>query len=96
MDARKDLLQLTEESQLGRMLELWHDIFDNGGLLFSSKEECYGVWVGHLSFATSIIFRNQPHFLISDPEISAYKVLTFHQMIHLCLDQTIACALVKK
>lgn len=91
---REELPRMTPQEQHNRMTELWQDTLFLGGVLFSSRECCFGVWVGHLSFLTSIKYKNEKMFAIADPEVSAYKLMTFQHMISLCIDPVICCDLV--
>lgn len=82
------LLDLKLDQQFETLHQIWYLILYSGGVLFSSKETLFSSWlIGHLSYCTAQFQNGQMHFLISDPEISSYKLLTVDQMRQYLIDQ---------
>jgi hypothetical protein len=52
-----------------------------GGLFFASQETIFGVQVGHLNGLHAVrLADGSPHFLVGDPEIRRYKLLSVEEM----------------
>jgi hypothetical protein len=61
--------------------ELWHLALSYGGLFFASQETIFGVQVGHLNGLHAVrLADGSPHFLVGDPEIRRYKLLSVEEM----------------
>lgn len=71
-----------DENRKSEILErLWNRVAYLDGALISSREELFfGYWViGHMSYWKAVWIGDQRYFLISDPELQYFKVLTMDQ-----------------
>lgn len=69
--------------------EFWLHIIANRSVLFDTPEVLFGFWhISHLSLCTASVLKRgdteEKVFLVSDPEIKHYKVMTIDEMIMLC------------
>lgn len=72
---------MSEEEVLPLLNKLWDVTFNYGGIFFASRESIWGKEVGHLNGLFAIrMAQSGRYFLISDPEIPQFKLLTFNQM----------------
>lgn len=71
-----------DENRKREILErLWNRVAYLDGVLISSREELFfGFWViGHMSYWKAVWIGDQRYFLISDPELQYFKVLSMDQ-----------------
>jgi hypothetical protein len=59
---------------------LWRHCLHRGGVLFGTHDRIFGILVGHLSFMIAVRRDNERLFVISDPEVSAFKFMSFDAM----------------
>jgi len=82
------IFQRQDDKGKTEMLDfLWLRTLDNGGFMFQSKEVLYFHWVNHLCFLIAITDINKNKlFIVSDPEITGYKLLNYADMTELILN----------
>lgn len=88
VEFRNSLREASSEPEKQQALidQLWYRTFFLGGVLFSTNENVAGVYVGHLAYLISFSYQGEKLFLLSDPEISSYKLIDRQLFIKMATD----------